>query len=84
MDYLHQLQWPAMIVTIAAAWLIGSQVKRKRRIGFWCFLISNVLWVVWGWHDRAYALVVLQFALAIMNIRGAYKNEPVAEVKSQQ
>jgi len=27
-------------------------------------------------HDRAYALVVLQIALAILNIRGACKNEP--------
>ena len=76
MDYLYQLQWPAMIVTIIAAWLIASQSKVKRKIGFWCFLLSNVLWVIWGWHDQAYALVVLQVALAILNIRGAYKNEP--------
>jgi len=76
MDYLHQLQWPAMIVTVVAAWLIASQAKRKREIGFWCFLLSNALWVVWGWHDRAYALIVLQIALAALNIRGAYKNEP--------
>ena len=27
-------------------------------------------------HDRAYALVVLQIALAILNIRSACKNEP--------
>ncbi|MFC3107630.1 hypothetical protein ACFQAT_01045 [Undibacterium arcticum] len=83
MDYLHQLQWPAMIVTVVAAWLIASQAKRKRKIGFWCFLLSNGIWVVWGWHDRAYALVVLQIALAILNIRGAYKNEPESSVKSE-
>ena len=29
-----------------------------------------------GWFDAAYALIILQVALAIMNIRGAYKNEP--------
>ena len=34
MDYLHQLQWPAMIVTVVAAWLIASQTKRKRKISF--------------------------------------------------
>jgi hypothetical protein len=76
MDYLPLLQWPAMMVTVLAAWLIGSQSKRKRKIGFWCFLLSNVLWAAWGWHDDAYALVVLQIALAALNIRGAYKNEP--------
>ena len=75
MDYLQHLQWLAMIVTVLAAWLVASQSKRRRMIGFWCFLASNVLWVVWGWRDQAYALVVLQVALAILNIRGAYKNE---------
>jgi hypothetical protein len=35
-----------------------------------------VLWIVWGWHDQAYALIALQLALAGLNIRGAYKNEP--------
>jgi hypothetical protein len=75
-DYLHQLQWPAMIVTVAAAWLVASQSKRRRVAGFWCFLLSNILWIVWGWHDDAYALIVLQVALAILNFRGVWKNEP--------
>jgi hypothetical protein len=68
-----------MAVTVAAAWLVASQAKRKREVGFWCFLLSNVLWIVWGWHAQAYALVVLQFALAALNIRGAYKNEPATD-----
>ena len=76
MNLLDLVQWPAMIVTIVAAWLIGSQRKRKREIGFWCFLLSNVLWIVWGWHDGAYALIGLQLALAFLNIRGVRKNEP--------
>ena len=83
MDYWYQLQWPAMIVTIIAAWLIASQAKHKREIGFWCFLLSNVLWITWGWHDGAYALIVLQIALAILNIRGAHKNEPASSAKSE-
>jgi len=59
MDYLNQLQWPAMVVTILAAWLIASQARRRRVIGFWLFLLSNILWVIWGWHAQAYALVAL-------------------------
>lgn len=81
MDHLHQLQWPAMIVTIIAAWLIASQDKRRRKFGFWCSLISNFLWLVWGWHAHAHALVVLQIALAFLNIRGASKNESQSNVK---
>lgn len=75
MDYLDLLQWPAMAVTVAAAWLVASRSAAKRAIGFWCFLASNVLWVAWGLHDRAFALVGLQFFLAALNIRGVYKNE---------
>lgn len=81
-DYLHQLQWPAMIVTVLAAWLIASQSKRRRVAGFWLFLLSNVLWVTWGWHDNAYALVTLQIALAILNFRGVYKNDPSSGAQS--
>jgi hypothetical protein len=55
--------------------MVASRSPQKRAIGFWCFLASNVLWVVWGWHDRAWALVGLQFFLAALNIRGVYKNE---------
>ena len=75
MDYLDLLQWPAMTVTVVAAWLVGSRSPHKRAVGFWCFLASNALWIAWGWHDRAWALVSLQFFLAAMNTRGVYKNE---------
>ena len=75
---LDWLQWPAMVMTIGAAWLVAAQSKGRRRVGFWCFLASNGLWVIWGWHDGAYALIVLQIALAALNIRGAHKNEPVS------
>jgi hypothetical protein len=75
MDYLDLLQWPAMVVTVVAAWLVASRSARKRAAGFWCFLASNVLWVAWGFHDGAWALVGLQFCLAAMNCRGVYKNE---------
>ena len=68
------IQWPAMLATVIAAWMVGSQRKFKRNCGFWLFLFSNVLWIVWGWHDSAYALIVLQLGLAFLNIRGALKN----------
>lgn len=75
MDYVDLLQWPAMVTTVVAAWLVASRSAHKRAIGFWCFLASNLLWVAWGFHDRAWALVGLQFFLAALNIRGVYKNE---------
>ena len=75
MDYLELVQWPAMVASIVAAWLVGARSKTRRQAGFWWFLASNVLWIAWGWHTRAWALIALQFALATLNIRGARKNE---------
>lgn len=75
---LDWLQWPAMLVTIASAWCTASSERQRREWGFRLFLASNVLWFAWGWHDGAWALVALQFALAAMNIRGMKRNDPDA------
>ena len=83
MEILDLVQWPAMLVTVAAAWLVASTGKRKRFAGFWLFLLSNVLWVVWGFHTDAHALVLLQVCLAAMNIRGALKTEPSSPVQGE-
>jgi hypothetical protein len=76
MEWLDWVQWPAMVLTILAAWLAASSSRHRRELGFWCFLGSNVLWATWGWHASAWALVVLQVVLAIMNVRGVRNNEP--------
>lgn len=75
MDWLDLLQWPAMVVTLAASWLVASRSAGRRNVGFWVFLASNALWVAWGWHAGAHALIALQVGLAAMNIRGAMKTE---------
>ena len=73
---LNALQWPAMTTTLVAAWFVASPAKTKRSAGFWCFIVSNGLWIVWGWHDGAYALIALQMGLFFLNLRGAQNNEP--------
>lgn len=75
MDWLDLLQWPAMLVTVAASWCVTGRARRRRELGFWLFLASNVLWVAWGLQAGAQALVGLQFCLAALNIHGARKNE---------
>lgn len=81
MSPLDLVQWPAMVVTVIAAWLVGSSQKLRRNLGFWCFLLSNLLWIVWGWHAKAWALIVLQVCLAVMNTRGVLKNDPDREAR---
>jgi hypothetical protein len=73
--FIEFLQWPAMAVTLYASYLIGSKRANRRIFGFCMFILSNVLWIVWGWHDEAWALITLQVALMAMNVRGIVKNE---------
>jgi hypothetical protein len=75
MSWLPWLQWPAMIVTVIAAWFTGSTSEWRRKWGFWMFLASNVLWMLWGYSAHAWAVVLLQVLLGIVNIRGARKNQ---------
>jgi hypothetical protein len=74
-DLIDLLQWPAMAVTLVAAFLVGARHARKRIIGFWAFILSNILWIVWGVNDEAWALIALQVGLLAMNVRGIFKNE---------
>lgn len=69
------LQWPAMAVTLYAAYLVGSKKAQRRIMGFIAFTTSNVLWIVWGLHDEAWALIALQLGLLLMNVRGIFKND---------
>ncbi|RZL85830.1 MAG: hypothetical protein EOP82_31805 [Variovorax sp.] len=73
MGWLDLLQWPAMLMTVGASWFVASTSDRRRKWGFWLFLLSNAAWVAWGLYAHAHALVALQFALAALNIRGARK-----------
>ncbi len=64
-----------MATTVIATYLVASRSSLRRNISFWCYLVSNVLWIAWGIHDHALALIALQFALAALNIRGLFKTE---------
>jgi len=74
-DWLDLLQWPAMAITLLAGFMVGSKKSPKRILGFWLFILSNALWIAWGLHDGAWALIALQAGLFAMNVRGIVKND---------
>lgn len=78
---LDAIQWPAMAITLLATWLVASSREHRRERGFWCFIASNLLWVVWGWHDGAHALIALQVGLLALNLRGAKKSEQASSAE---
>ena len=47
-DAYFFLQWIAMGVTVGASWLVAASSENRRNAGFWVFLVSNALWIVWG------------------------------------
>jgi len=69
------MQWGAFALSLVAAWLVASTKERRRNVGFWIFLLSNVAWTIWGVHTSAYALIALQVCLAALNIRGLSKTK---------
>lgn len=75
---LDWLQWPAMVTTLVAAWLVASLRRRRRLAGFALFVVSNILWIAWAVPVGAYALIVLQAGLFALNVRGIKKNDPDA------
>lgn len=74
-DWIDLIQWPAFAASVLAAWLVGSENADRRKVGFWVFLISNVLWVCWAIPAGANAVIALQVCLAVMNVRGVKKAE---------
>lgn len=72
-----------MVLTALGAYLVASISETKRKIAFWSYLGSNVLWTLWGWHTQAWAVIVLQAVLVILNVRGVKKNKQ-AEASGNQ
>lgn len=74
-DFLAMLEWPAMGVSLVAAWWMASRKAEKRVFAFWLLIFGNLLWIAWGWGDGAWALIALQLGLIALNLRGIVKNE---------
>ena len=79
MEHLDWVQWPAFAASVIAAWLVASNQQGRRNAGFWVFILSNILWVTWGLHTSAFALIALQLCLAALNVRGLFKTEKSKE-----
>ena len=59
---LDLVQWPAMVVTVLACLARRPTHKHRREIGFGLSRQQRAL-IAWGWHTRAWALIVPQLCL---------------------
>ena len=74
-DFVAYLEWPAMLITLAAAWWLGSKKPEKRIFAFSLLIAGNLMWIAWGWGDDAWALIALNVGLMGLNVRAIMKNE---------
>ena len=74
-DFVAYLEWPAMLITLAAAWWLGSKKPEKRIFAFSLLIVGNLMWIAWGWGDDAWALIALNVGLMALNVRAIMKNE---------
>jgi hypothetical protein len=72
------------VVTLCAAFLGGARHARRRTFGFYTFILSNLLWIAWGVHDEAWALITLQLGLLAMNVRAIFRNHKDAEAEARE
>jgi len=56
------LQGPAVVLGMAGAVLVAAQSEGIRRIGFGCWILGNILWVITGFvHQNVYLTVMFGF-----------------------
>ncbi|MES2899284.1 MAG: hypothetical protein V4723_06110 [Pseudomonadota bacterium] len=78
-DMLNLLEWPAMAISLVAAYLLGSINPTKRIVAFVMLIVGNLMWIGWGWGNEAKALIALNVGLMVLNVRGVFKNEEAKE-----
>jgi len=68
------LQAPAAVLGMAGAMLVAGQFKRTRQIGFGCWTVGNLLWVVYGLVDwNLYVVVMFGFywVMAVVGLKNS-------------
>jgi hypothetical protein len=73
------IEWPAALIALAGSWLVGSPLPRRRRLGFACFLVSNLLWIVFACGIAAWGLLSMQTLFCLTSLRGLRSNRDATE-----
>ena len=83
-EFFALLEWPAMGITLASAWWMGSTRAKKRIVAFVMLIIGNLMWIAWGYGDEAWALIALNVGLMVLNVRAILKNEHEVEQNAEK
>lgn len=66
------LQWVGCGLAVIGSFLIALRGKRPD-VGFWLYLISNIVWIVYGDLTHAPGLITMQVVFLLTNALGIYR-----------
>jgi hypothetical protein len=66
------LDWPAMLTALIGTFILSRRAPsaRMRRLAFFIYLVSNLLWLAWACHLRAYPMIIMQLGFLYTSIDG--------------
>lgn len=68
------LGYIAMLTGVAAAIMVSANLDRRiTGYGFVIFTFSSVVWIIYGFHDTEWPLIIQNAVLTLINIAGIYR-----------
>lgn len=64
------IEWAACLAGLLGAGLLAMNDSNISRWGFVAFLVSNLLWIIYGLDHKAYSLIVMQVGFTITSTVG--------------
>jgi hypothetical protein len=71
------LQWTATALALVGAWLTGDHLPFHRVIGFVLYILSDVLWIIWGVKNKKplpWGFITMYSVFTFLSARGVWNN----------
>lgn len=66
---MKAIEWLASLIGLLGALLLALH-NEISGWGFVAFLLSNILWIVWGVRKRAHGLLTMQIGFTVTSLMG--------------
>ena len=71
---LQVVEWIAVTLAFAGAGLVTSLGRRKRMVGFVCYLAANALWIGWAMYMGVFSQITMYAGFSALAIIGVWRN----------
>lgn len=70
--FVRKMEWGGALTGLFGAWMVAANVDTSG-YGFVAYLASNIFWVIFGYKQRAWGLVVQQVGFTGSSLLGIYR-----------